>query len=52
MSKFILFFRGGNIPEDKKDKSIIDRLNWMDQLKGKDRFVELMYVHTYIMRLA
>lgn len=40
MSKFLILFIGGNIPEGKKQQSITDRLAWMDDLKSEGKFVD------------
>lgn len=38
--RFLVLFHGGNIPEDKKEQSIQDRLTWMNELRGKDYFID------------
>jgi hypothetical protein len=40
MGKFMLLFIGGSIPESKFEQSVTDRLQWMQQLKDQDKFVE------------
>lgn len=40
MAKFLILFRGGNIPEDKIEQSATDRLAWMDDLKAEGKFVD------------
>lgn len=39
MGKYMLFFVGGNIPDDRMEQSITDRVHWMDGLKQRDAFV-------------
>jgi hypothetical protein len=38
--KYLLLFHGGNIPENKKQQSIIDRLAWMDDLRSQSKFID------------
>lgn len=40
MGQFILFFIGGDIPEDKWEQSVIDRMQWMQALRDQGKFVE------------
>jgi len=40
MTKFLILFRGGNTPEDKREQSVTDRLVWMDSLKAEGKFVD------------
>jgi hypothetical protein len=40
MAKFLILFIGGNIPEDKREQSITDRLIWMNDLRAKNKFID------------
>ena len=40
MAKFLLLFRGGIIPQDKKEQSIKDRLEWMNNLRSSGNFID------------
>jgi len=40
MAKFLILFRGGSIPEDKKEQSITDRLAWMASLSAEGKFID------------
>lgn len=45
MSKYILLFHGGNIPDDKKAQSARDRLEWMQGLKKANKFIDGSPLH-------
>jgi hypothetical protein len=40
MSKFMILFHGGNIPKDKAEQSVSDRLAWMNNLRNSGKFIE------------
>ena len=40
MSKFLILFIGGVIPEHKFEKSVTDRLSWMQKLRDQNKFVD------------
>jgi hypothetical protein len=40
MGKYMLLFIGGNIPENKFEQSVTDRLEWMQELKEQGKFIE------------
>jgi hypothetical protein len=40
MSKFIILFIGGSIPENKKEQSVTDRLAWMNDLRKDGKFID------------
>ena len=40
MNRYMLLFIGGNIPENKWEQSVSDRLKWMQTLRDQHRFVD------------
>jgi hypothetical protein len=38
MAKFMILFHGSNIPTDKVEQSVPDRLAWIDNLSSKTKF--------------
>ncbi len=38
--KFLLLFHGGNIPENKRQQSVVERLAWMNDLRSQDKFID------------
>lgn len=40
MNTYMLLFIGGNIPENKWEQSVDDRLKWMQTLRDQDKFVD------------
>lgn len=40
MGKYMLFFVGGDMPDDQIEQSITDRVHWMDDLKQREVFLD------------